>query len=385
MKEYGGTYAQIISARCVQNRNLYPYAKGKSKAAEWGIKTESLVDRILERAVEKAEDYCTKGLGRGFGTCTKEQLKEAQQWWQCLLEDKQTMQTYAARIEAFRENDIMMLNRNNAHRLHKTDKEKLVCYDLLDQSVKDKNMKVLGKFVTGDEGAAGLLTKHTILDYELLRLMFRWYWSHLETMLISLEVQALHNEKPDATQWFGAFYNTSMINFFLHITKNAKQSGIEAADKQIETISTLPRGTQQKILLDNPIERKHWPQITEIHRDVFEPFDLLSQVTQLSESMEAPGVGVDHGDMEELMLDVPNEGPQAQVRETQEAQPGDPEAVQEPPKKKGRKPLDKKTLASISESVDAEMESIFNSVTTGAAVASKESVKDGASNGGKGR
>ena len=96
-------------------------------------------------------------------------------------------------------------------------------------------------------------------------------------------------------------------------------------------------------------------------------------------------VDFDLGDMQELMPDVPNEAPQAQVRETQDAQLKDSEAVQEPAKKKGRKPLDKKTLASISESVDAEMESIFNSVTTGAAVASKEGVKDGASNGGKGK
>ena len=45
--------------------------------------------------------------------------------------------------------------------------------------------------------------------------------------------------------------------------------------------------------------------------------------------------------------------------------------------------MDKKTLASISESVDAEMESIFNSVTTGAAVARKEGVNDGGGNASK--
>ena len=123
------------------------------------------------------------------------------------------------------------------------------------------------------------------------------------------------------------------------------------------------------------IEPKHWPKITNIHRDVFEPFDLLAQLPQLDDNMQAPGT--DSDEMEDVML----EDSAKQQEPVQE--PGQ-EPVQEPPKKKGRqKPLSQKTLASISETVDAEMESIFNSVTTGAAVARKEGANDGGGNASK--
>ena len=185
-----------------------------------------------------------------------------------------------------------------------------------------------------------------------------------------------------------------MINYFLHVPKSAQRSGIEAEDDTAVKMTLSPaqgvgnfpvghpnhgRPTPILKLNQDAIDPKHWPKITNIHRDVFEPFDLLAQLPQLDDNMQAPGT--DSDEMEDVMLE--DSAKQQEPVQEPGQEPGQ-EPVQEPPKKKGRqKPLSQKTLASISETVDAEMESIFNSVTTGAAVARKEGANDGGGNASK--
>ena len=381
-------------------REQYPYPGGAAPA-NWGIKTDNLTETALQNAVDAAKAHFTTSATRK--SCKEDELQAASNWWRHLLEDKRTMQKCEEIIEYFDSIDILLFpdargSAGNKETLDVDDKD-IACFKQLDDYVKRKKLKVTGRFVSDrpnpkNTGSGTQLDKDTMLNYESLRKVLCFYWKHHKRLLITLEVQALTNVAADSRKWFQAFIEqpgnslrTKLFGFFRFFAHNAATAhSISAATKPVtaadwQKVATATDQYNQKITADN------WPQVLEIHRDSFAPFDLMAQ---LNEGMAASGDASGDTLMQEAVLsDLPNE--QSQQLQQAPLETGIQTGVQapaqapdqEPPKKKGRKPLDKKTLASISESVDAEMESIFNSVTTGATVASKESGKDG--NGGKGK